>query len=484
MGFDSYDNVLRYLYLNYPDNRVNNNKYIIGNENEEIKEHFRFLSMKQSVFKNIQYVDGLFENVALTGSTFENVKFKNTKLIGNSFANSYFYNTEIYGTRSYFSGNNFSQSSFEQCFLYNVKLIRSGVLNSVYHRCNIINSKFRGSTFEGTQFIDCTFDNCDFSNLNIDYTLFSKNTFRKIIFPFYQIAYIIGAADFITDENQIVCAKAGDKVVSAKEYFSQSDKLILYYLDKKEYFPVCNLLIAKHMYVQAKEYLLTGINDEIENKNFRMISNYCRLAKYHNIVDEALKQKIIELMDNFAKSDSMPESQINSYLTYIGNIKNILNEGARSTVTLNYVIRTNTNKYDEKGVEYVNNLVNELNRELSSKENIQGFEVKITNHSPFEIAIAIITLLSALPASIDSVMNIITKIKTKGEYELVDPDAYKKNIGLEIENLKLKISELHEKYSGEELNNRISEVTQTLQTDLEELYDKDIMIYKIKKRTK
>lgn len=484
------NDTLKYLQNKYPDARVNNNKYVISNDAAEAEESFRFLSMKQSFYKNVVFRNSLFENVALTGSTFDHVKFVDSKLIGNSFANCNFYNSEINGTRAAFSANNFSQTNFERCVFKNVKFFRSGILNALYHICEFTKTQFRGSTLEGTNFKNCKFTDCDFGNVNIDYTLFSKNEYDNVVFPFYQIAYIIGAASFIHDFPQKIYAKAGNKVISAREYFEEADRLKQYYLDKSEYFPICNLCIAQQRFEEAKEYLLIGIDKALTNKNFRMISNYCRLAKYHGMADERIKRKILKAMEEFINGDNIPDSQLNYYLIYIGNIKDMLNEGGSDTVTLHYTIRTNICKKDPAGVSVVNDMVSKLCDELSKLENIEGYEITVSNHSPFEIAIGIIGLVLMLPPAIEAVWQMITKAKAhikkeaplKDYFMQIDTETHKKYIDERIERLKSDLLRMRKDYKGKDLDEHIISVTQSLKTDFEALYSKDIMIFKTTKK--
>lgn len=486
---DNYERqeILSFLDKNYYDDNVNNNKHVLFNDPTEISDIFRFKSMKQSSFKNAIYKNSLFENVALTGSTFENVKYIDTKLIGSSFANCYFYNAEINGTRAAFPANNFSQSNFEQCVFRKIKFFRSGILNTLYHRCKFEKTKFRGSTLEGTQFISCSFSDCDLGNVNLDYTVFSKNTYNKLILPFYQIAYIIGAAEFVCDPDIKIYVRAGKKIHSVATYFEQAPNLIVYYLDKSEYFPACNLCIAMKDFEKAKQYLLTGVEQALENKNFRMISNYCRLAKFHNIADEHLKKKILSAINKFIQSDQMPESQLNYSLVYIGNIKTLLNEGSGDAVKLSYTIRTDTCKKNSAGVRYVNNMVQNLNDELACLDGIEGYEVKITNHSPFEIAVAIIGLVIMLPPAIDAVMNIVTKIRNglaeRKKKKEPENDTQKIYFRKDIDIVQNEVRKRQDLYSTKELVEHVVSVTQIITTDDETMHSKEIMIYEIKKRT-
>lgn len=492
MNYDKEDIIVALKYLNekFPDVTINNNKYIASNGNTPIiiTENYKFVSMKQSVFKNVHYKDCLFENAALTGSLLDFVKFTNTSLIGSSFANCEFYMVDIDGKGKLMEANNFSQSNFEMCNLNSVEMFKSGVLNTLFHNCKLNDAYFRGSTFEGTKFINCELTDCDFGNVNLDYTLFVKNTYDNVVFPFYQVAYIIGSADFINDCNSNISLKVGKSKIDIAEYSEQIDKLILFYLDKNEYFPVCNLCIAQKNYNDARSVLLDGINKALTERNFRMISNFCQLAKYHGIVNDKIKHKIVKAMDEFIQADNIPESQLNYYLIYIGKIKTLINEGSGETVTLNYSIKTNTCKKNEDGVNYVNELVNKLNIDLSQLDNIEGFEVSISNHSPFEIAVGVITIISSVATIAQTVMGLISSAKEKHKDKKTNEVKNEfhdncqlvcKYIDERIERTKYEIKDLQNRYKGKKLNKYIDEVTQSLKTDMEDLYSKDIMFFKV-----
>lgn len=481
---------LKYLNENFPDASVNNNKYIVSNGRSPIiiTKNYRFVSMKQSVFKNVHYKDCLFENAALTGSLLDFVKFTNTSLIGSSFANCEFYMVDIDGKGKLMEANNFSQSNFEMCNLNSVEMFKSGVLNTLFHNCKLNGAYFRGSTFEGTKFINCKLIDCDFGNVNLDYTVFVKNTYDNVVFPFYQVGYIIGSADFINDSDSLISLKVGKSEIKTEEYREQIDKLILFYLDKNEYFPVCNLCIAQKNYNDARLFLLDGITKALTERNFRMISNFCQLAKYHGIINDKIKRKIAKAMDEFIQADYIPESQLNYYLIYIGKIKTLINEGSGETVTLNYSIRTNTCKKNEDGVNYVNELVNKLNVDLSQLDNVKGFEVSISNHSPFEIAVGVITIISGVATVAQTIMDLISAAKEKYKAKKINEVKNElsdnsqivcKYIDERIERAKYEIKDLQNKYKGKKLNQYIDEVTQSLKTDIEDLYFKDIMFFKM-----
>lgn len=478
---------IKYLSENYYDPQVNNNKFMGANESPEmvIKDNYRFISMKQSVFKNIKFDNSIFENVALTGSFFDNVTFNKTDLLGSSFANCDFYHTKIYGENKELSANNFSQSNFEECELKDATIYNTGMLSALFHNCLLEKIIIRGSTIEGTKFLGCHFSECDLSHVNLDYTFFNKSTFSGTTLPFYQIPYIIGFADFINDDTQIVSIRADEKIILPKEYGNQFDNLIYYFLDKGEYFPACNLCIAKRDYDSAKAFLIDGIKKAITTRNFRVISYFCQLGRLHGILDDKIKYKINKAMDEFIRSNDVPESQLNFYLIYIGNIKNILNEGSTDSITLNYTISTRICKNDKDGVKFINDMVNDLNVSISSMEDVEGYQISVSNHSPFEIIVQVIGFIGSVAAIADSVWKIISSLKNKKNRKhmvQVDKDTYVKYIDARVDQLKETLLRLNEQYSKKALSAHIKSVTQSLKTDLEELYSKDVMIFKVESK--
>lgn len=481
---DDTRDAIEFLSEYYSDQHVNNNRYYGANSSEPkiYKENNRFVTMKQSVFRNIRYIDSLFENVALTGSFFENVKFKNSIFTGSSFANCEFYKTGINGSNKVFEANNFSQSNFEKCNIGHVSLFRTGMLNAVLHNCRLTSVIFKGSTLEGTQIINCKLKNCDFGSVNLDYTLFSKNTYDNVIFPFYQLAFIIGFADFINDEKNAIFMRVGDEVVSTINFKSVMDKLILYYFEKGEYFAVCNLYLAQNQFDNAKKFLIDGVNKAIVTRNFRLINSFCQLARYHGLIDDELKSEIISAMDNFIQSPNVPETQINYFLIYIGKIKNLLNDGNSKTVTLNYVIKTDIYKENADGVQYVNELSQQLCSELSRRNEIKEYSIAVESHSALTIVLAVIGVVADVATIASVVMQIVSTIKDqkdKNKLIRVDTKTQKKYVDARLNEAKESLMRVMETASGRKLKKSIVEVFQSLKTDMEELYSKDIMIYRI-----
>lgn len=471
----------------YPDSKVNSNKSVGGSaEQPEVIHDVAYvrIGMKNSVFQHLTYDACTFENTALTGSQFRSVLFSKTLLKGNSFACCDFYGVEFDGNNcGPFEANNFSLSGFERCRFSGLQLISSGMLGSVFHNCEFKNTVFRSSTLEGTSFTNCHMEVCDFGAVNVEFTHFARTVLDGVRFPFYQFPYVIGAADYISDAQSMVTLRVGERVIPMSEYRQQLDHLILYFLDKREYFPMCNLYIATGAVKEAKQALLDGISTALICHDFRMVRYYCQLALHHDILDEFTRQRIVQDVDNFLHVKDIPEARLNDYMTHIGSIRALLRSGSSNSVSLQFNIKTHVLRGDSEGIQYVSTLVHDLNQALSQAKGQNGFQVMVANYSPYEIAINILSAVGSA-ASIASLIwmtiDAAKKSHTKKNCVEVDVDTYRNYVDAKIDCLRADLLRLQGQYSQRRFSKYIDEVTQQLKTDLEELYSKDIMIFKVK----
>jgi len=475
------------LNAQYPDPKVNSNKSVGGTaEQPEVIYGITYVrtGMKQSAFQHLTYDTCKFENVALTGSQFRSVSFLNTLLNENSFACCDFYDVAIDGSGcKCFNANNFSLSSFEQCKFSCLQLVSSGMLGSLFHNCSFKNSVFRSSTLEGTNFINSHMVACDFSSVNVEFTCFARTVLEGVRFPFYQFPYVIGAADYIsaTDEGVTLCA--GEKVLPVSEYRQQVDNLILYFLDKNEYFPMCNLYIAKGAVQEAKRTLLDGISTALDHNDFRMVRYFCQLALHHDILDEFTRQRIVQDVDNFLQAKDIPESRLNDYMTHVGSIRTLLRSGSANSVSLHFNIKTHVLRDDPEGVQYVNALFHDLNQALSHTDGQNGFQVMVSNYCPYEIAVTVLSAVGSAAPIASLIWMTIDAVKAHRSHKRhveVDIDTYRSYVDAKIDCLRSDLLRLQSQYSQRRFSKYIDEVTQQLKTDLEELYSKDIMIFRVK----
>lgn len=386
------------------------------------------------------------------------------------------------------SANNFSQSNFTNCIFNGFKLSSSGLLQCLFNNCKFERGCLESSTMEGSRFLGGVMSEYDLSHMNVEFIELSDVLLKNVSFPFYQFPYIIGMADYILDRNDTITLCTDDLKISMQEYIDQFSNLILFYEDKNEYFPICNLQIAANDPEAAQKSLLMGIDSSLEKTDFRMIKYYCRLAQRHNLLDEVTAQRILNKMeDELTKEHLLPE-QLNESITHVGEIREIIKHEKRNKIHYNFRIRTNINKNDENGIKYINSLCNTLNTALSKNPSYhEGFEVAVSNYSPFEIVVNIICAAGSIATIAQLVWNIVeahkaskendTKITLDG-YTPIDSAIYHQLVGTRIDLCKEQLLNINSKYSERKLNKYIKEITQNLKTDIIELYDKDIMIFK------
>lgn len=477
------------LWENYPDEKVNNNKFIGNYQKREINTaNYLNESLKRSTFINYIFENNkLYEN-AFVGSCFNNIDFLNCQVNGNGFVNCTFNNSNICcEENTYFSGNNYSQSNFIKCNIENIIFKNSSFLNALFLKSTINNCVFSSCTLEGIKINNTTLKNVDLGHVNVEFIELFKSSFENVSFPFYQAAYVIGIANCF-DNDDAIYFKTQKKTITKAEYLRQINTLIPYYYGQEEYFPICNLQIIQGEISAAKETLLMGINKSIAKKDFRLIRYFCRLAQRFELLDEVITQKILKEMDLYITGKDLPIDNINNSLLYYGEIREMLLSGNSNSINLKIKVRTNICKKNRDGVKYVNELCNVLNEKLSRVELGQtGFRVALSNHSPFEIVIDVFCGIASVATISDFIWKIIDSIDKKKkestyiqQYEEAAQDMFKMYTDARINLCKEQLMNTKDKYSNKKMNQYIEDITQQLKTDIDSFYDKDIIIFRKK----
>lgn len=431
---------LEELNNNYPSSDMNNKMSTGGAVKQHITNHtYKKLSMKRSRFQNTIFKECTFDNVAFSASSYQNVTFKETKLLGSSFACCNFFNSLFANKKTddnFYIGNNFSQSSFTACNFNKVKFISSGFLQSLFYNSKFKKVEFQSSTLEGSCFNGCCLEGLNAGHTNVEFIELLNTSLDNVTFPFYQFAYIIGASDFLKESSGKISFATGDKEVSCEEY----------------------------------------------------IRHLCRLAKRHDLLDEVTIRRASKKIENYLYNDTVPPERINDYIVNAGEIRKTLLSGKSDSITYNFNIRTNICKKNKEGVAYVNSLSTELNDALSQYDFGQlGFQVAVSNHSPFEIMVDVICSADALATIAQLIWSIVEK-KQSGtnsgkqivpdDYTPADNALYAKYVDDRIERCKEQLLNIKTKYSEKKMNQYIEQITQQLKTDITDLYSKDVMIFK------
>lgn len=214
-----------------------------------------------------------------------------------------------------------------------------------------------------------------------------------------------------------------------------------------------------------------------------MIQYFCQLALHHDLLDEFTRYRIVQEMDEFLQAKEIPESRLNNYMAHVGKIRTLLHSGASNSVSLHFNIKTNVYRDDPEGVRYVNKLFYNINQALAQADGQNGFQVMAANYCPYEIVVEVLSAVGSAASIASLIWMTIDAVhrhpNQKGWVE-VDTDTYRGYVDAKIDCLRADLQRLQGQYSQRRFSKYIDEVTQQLKTDLEELYSKDIMIFKVK----
>ncbi len=483
----------------YFDNKVFNNIISINNDKSaEIKQNVVSISAKRNHFENLTICDSKIIGSAFSGSRFSDFTFKNCEITGNGFVCSDFYKfTMISKTRNPYSSNNFSQSYFEQCQFNNIHIKQSTWLNSRVTTSNFYECVIESCTFEGATFKNCTFKNCLMYSTNLDYMVLDNTNLQKVTLPFYQFAYIIGATTYLQDKSDsTIDFRCGEKTIAINEYKECIPDLIHYYFEKKEYFPMCNLLLALKEFESAKKFALIGIEKALNEKNYRLVKYFCILGKYNNILDYNLITQIKEKIDTFLMDPKLCKKQLNEALLQTAEINALINERITNNTSLQIEIQTNIVRGCADEHEKIEKLISDCIYIIDTP-NLQaaGHTVTELSYCPitlmFEIIGAVANLATIGSALQEFFVN-MKKNKSKDSREiakairekysnvtLVDMDTRIKLAKTEIEKSMLELKNYKGSKTTKKYDDFISNITQKIIGDVENILDKDMLVLKI-----
>jgi uncharacterized protein YjbI with pentapeptide repeats len=484
------------LSKNYYAKRVNNNQTIFSLDNTKLivkdKTYYRE-SMKRSGFHNVTYDSCKFERAALVGSKFYSVVWKNSILCGNSFVSCNFDDITITsdsGEKHEYTSNNFSNSDFTTCTIENATFKSGSFVHSIFNNCIFRDTAIESCTLDSSEFRKCKFESVDMSNLNIDFTLFSDCKLKDVKFPFYQFPYIIGSAELIKSDVRFF---AGAHGIYPSEYMSEIENLIIYFYDKHDYFPMCNLYLMKNDLKNAKKCLKQGVFNAIKIGDFRMIKNFCNLGKYYDLFDYESARSVLDSIDSFIIAKEATPVQLNSFLINSGEIRSILKSASSKKATLRFEINTNISKDDLEGKDYISEISECFNSLLSNIDK-SGYSITVSSHSPFDIDIeavgAIADILTIAQILIPCLHFIIKKSARNANNKAAEQEELIRLQNIVLENNKKfakaslekqmnEIKQMKSKYKKQQFDKCIDSITQSIYSEFEEIHDKDVMMFRI-----
>lgn len=248
-----------------------------------------------------------------------------------------------------------------------------------------------------------------------------------------------------------------------------------------------------------------GIQKEIENNNYRMISFYCKLGLKYDLIDSKFAYQIMDYIDNHIIKNDLSEMQLKNLLLYSSKIRNQLMNFSENKLNLQFTISTNIPSTDNKTISELLELINIfLNKDvIGDNKNY----IEIRHNSPFQLFVsiiqnsaAIITISEAFIALIKLYLKYKRNHKTINISSLIDKTISQTNLKLERdfkkklvvqnrEDKKKNIKNIIEKYSAQiklisEKNKKnkdqlIDSITQKIIGEIDEELPQNLYIFKV-----
>lgn len=493
------DSSLKLLEECYPDYLVNNNIEIINPPDNIANKTIIKQSAKRSTFDRVCISNSSIINSAFSGSTFTNTDFIDNHITGNSFVCSIFkhFTLQSNGSAEYKS-NNFSQCYFECSSFNSIVFSNSTWLNSEIYQSDITNCQIVSCTLEGTVFKKSILRNIMMGNANLDYMIIDDSKLIDVIFPFYQFAYIIGISKYLNETNSYnkFFFKAGEKIVDLNEYKNNIENLLYYYYERGEYFPICNLFYSIGDTDRAAEFLSIGISKALEQNDFRLIKHFCHLGKYYSLLDYYTTLDIKSKIDAYLKNKAFSENELNQALIKTSEINSLLNEKSTGKTFLQIELQTNVDRNDSNSQEKIENLISDCRFILQNPVfALDGHTISEINYCPITLALTILGAVANLATIAGVLQQYFAAIKTNRSkssrsiaqqicdryknIHQVDIDTRIKLAKSEIEKSMLEIKNYRGLNSGDRYNSFIENITQKIIGDVQNILDKDMLVFSI-----
>lgn len=385
---------LKNLKEKLPDNDVQNGTLFQVSHGINISSDFTRKSLKRIHATDCNFDKSIFKAAAGVGSKFSNVRFIKCDFSGSNFQYCYFANT-YFADGTFAKGANFSHSIFIKCSFIGIKVKECTFFDCQFQNCTFSKSAIKSITLENSVFNHCIIKNIDLGHLNLEYTKFSEISMSNVTLPPYQVAYIIGAPTYLLTTNDKIYIYTSRGKITVKQYNNYLDDLAKYYYSQKEFFPIANIMIAFTKYDEAFDYIQRGIREAFDYSDFRMVKHFCRLAISCSSFSHLQLKFLYELITDLSYKIELNTYELHSYFINIGEIRELLLNGAENKERVEFVIKTNIDKDD---LTCINELYNKINCILNmhcSDEHIDSIELR--HNSPYEL---LVTCIDTMPSII------------------------------------------------------------------------------------
>lgn len=393
------------LQQKLPDHDVQNGSIFQIANGIKISHDYSRNSLKRINANDCHFSKSIFKAVAAVGSRFSNVHFGECDFSASNFQYCNFDNV-YFEDNSFAVGANFSHSIFIECHFTQINVKESTFFDCQFHGCTFSDSKINSITLENSMFSHCKILGIDLAHLNLEYTQIDEIFMKRVILPPYQIPYIVGGLSYLLSTEDSVYVYTDNGKIPIAEYKNLIDDLLIYYDQQNEFFPIANIMLGLEDYKQALDYIQRGINEAFDYFDFRMVKHYCKLAISCSYFSHKQLKFLYDLITELSYKKELGVKELHSYFTNIGEIRELLLNTADDKERVEFIIKTDIDKDDLKGINELYNRIIKTLRECGSPEHIDAVELR--HNSPYELLITCIDTIPAILTLIPAIYGLLS----------------------------------------------------------------------------
>ena len=289
---------------------------------------------------NNQIFDAAFQGSLVRKPHFTNCRFTGTQFDGNDAVASSMVACDFISVvfrdaclnYSDLSDSKFDTVLLDNCGCSNINFSNVSISKSQITGCDFIRSFFCDTKIDATSFIHCSFEESEFKNAEFfdvdltqtgfDYAILDTASFTRTTLPFWGVLRSFGGLNALSRRSKDVQIKysSNSRAISIPEFFSKLEALQAYFYRKKQYFVLANVSIFLGDQKSALSYILEGLRENIQNRNFRTIRHLCELASRNRFFQ---KKQLLQLYDLLISEDATSDMNHHEYQLYLAEIREI-----------------------------------------------------------------------------------------------------------------------------------------------------------------
>lgn len=311
-------------------------------EGQDMPKDLKDAILYESSFKKCLWEKCDLTNVSGNGCHFVECNFSQSKVINAAFQHSFFYDNIFYNNN--FFGSNLAYSVFEWNTLKKSDIDGCAFTGATFSNTTIQNCKIQHSNFELCVFQNTDFIDVDLSNLALKYAFFKNIKMKNVRLPFMQIPYTFGGMRFVLsqgDNIRLVTTNLDRPLMKVKEYKKLLPKLIDFFKNHNDYFPLANCYLANNQRELAKVANTTGIIESTLICDFRKLYFFCIQASQEIKFSKEEREDIYSKISGSLQLEKLRGAEYREFRHYFPMIKRLMFDNPYNNPTLSISLHTN-----------------------------------------------------------------------------------------------------------------------------------------------